>query len=174
MMGMAAACMTLAALCGFSHVALQDAVNGVIPGPPTFYQWILPLDYDGTGFTVPKAYASCGTSWDAHPYSPTRDGRLTVAAPVSLSPACAPAARDNVPSSADSPALYIVAYPLSWANGKPGASHFDAKSSSIPAIAIAGPVDPHASSWVFAPLRPGLTMKAGYGYAFFVAKLTAI
>ncbi|HLY02188.1 MAG TPA: hypothetical protein VKR56_06780 [Candidatus Cybelea sp.] len=41
-----AACMTAAALGGYS-VALQDAVNGVIPGPPTFYQWVLPLDYDG-------------------------------------------------------------------------------------------------------------------------------
>jgi hypothetical protein len=82
-----AACMTLAALCGATTVALQDAVNGVIPGPPTFYQWVLPLDYDGANFTVPKAYGSCGTSWNAQP------------------------------SSADTPAFYIVALPVSWTNG---------------------------------------------------------
>jgi hypothetical protein len=35
-------CLALATLCSTS-VAMQDAVNGVIPGPPTFYQWVLPL-----------------------------------------------------------------------------------------------------------------------------------
>jgi hypothetical protein len=171
-----AASTALAALCGFSNtVALQDAVNGVIPGPPTFYKWVLPLDYNGSTFSIPKAYTSCGTSWDAQPYFSTTDGSLTPSGPIVLPPECAAAADPNtVPSSADTPAFYVVAVPLSWANGKPGGRHFDAKSSIIPAIAIAGPVDPGARSWAFAPLHPGLTMRAGYGYMFFVAQLAAI
>ena len=169
-----AACMTLAVLCGTPTVALQDAVNGVIPGPPTFYEWVLPLDYDGASFTVPEAYASCGTSWDAQPYFAVKDGPLTVNGPISLQPACASLANpNNVPSSADTPAFYIVALPLSWTNGKPGARHFDAKSS-FPAIAVAGPGDPSDRSWVFEPLQPALKMRAGYGYMFFVAQLAAL
>jgi hypothetical protein len=154
-------------------IALQDAVNGVIPGPPTFYQWILPLDYDGSGFTVPTAYA-CGTSWDARPYFAAKDGPLTLNGPVSLKPACGASANpNNVPSSADRPAFYVVALPLSWTHGKPGGRHFDA-NSSMPAIAVAGPVDPGARAWIFAPLQPGLKMRASYGYVFFVAELMAL
>jgi hypothetical protein len=67
----------------------------------------------------------------------------------------------NVPSSADTPAFYIVALPLSWTYGKPGARHFDARSF-FPAIAVAGPVDPGDRSWTFAPRHPGLTMRASY------------
>jgi hypothetical protein len=166
--------MTLAALCGTPTVALQDAVNGVIPGPPTFYQWVLPLDYDGTSFTVPKAYASCGTSWDAQPYFAVNDGSLRMNGPISFQPACASSANpNNVPSSADTPAFYIVALPSSWTSGKPAGRHFAAKSS-FPAIAVAGPVDPGDRSWDFAPLQPGLKMRAGYGYMFFVAQLAAL
>lgn len=167
-----AACMMFAVLCGTPIVALQDAVNGVIPGPPTFYQWVLPLDYDGASFTVPTAYAACGTSWDAQPYFAVQDGTLAMNGPISLQPACASSANPNVPSSADTPAFYIVALPLSWTNGKPR-EHFDAKSS-FPAIAVAGPVDPGDRLWVFEPLHPALKMRAGYGYMFFVAQLAAL
>jgi len=94
--------------------------------------------------------------------------------PISLQPACASSANpNNVPSSADTPAFYIVALPLSWTNGKPGARRFDAKSS-FPAIAVAGPVHPGDRSWGFEPLQPGLRMRAGYGYMFFVAQLAAL
>lgn len=165
--------MTLAVLCGTATVALQDAVDGVIPGPPTFYQWVLPLDYDGANFSVPKTYA-CGTSWDAQPYFAVQDGTLTMNGPSSLRPACASSASpNNVPSSADTPAFYIVALPSSWISGKPSGRHFDAKSS-FPAIAVAGPVDPGDRVWTFAPLRPGLTMRATYGYMFFIAQLMAL
>jgi hypothetical protein len=121
--------MALAALCGTS-VAMQDAVNGVIPGPPTFYQWVLPLDYDGAGFTVSKAYVSCGTPWDARPYVASKDGPLTLNGPVALEPACASSSNPHdVRSAADMPAFYIVARPVSWTDGKPDGRHFDAKSS---------------------------------------------
>jgi hypothetical protein len=164
----------LAATFGAPAVA-QDAVDGVIPGPPTFYNWVLPLNYDGTAFTVPKAYTSCGASWDAQPYVARKDGPLALNGSVSLARACASAANpNNVPSSADIPEFYIVALPVSWTKGKPSGLHFDGKSSTIPALAVAGPVDPAARSWVFAPLAPGLKMRAGYGYTFFVAQLAAL
>jgi hypothetical protein len=169
----ASVCLALATLCDTS-VAMQDALNGVIPGPPTFYQWVIPLDYDGVSFTVPKAYASCGTAWDARPYVASKDGRLTLNGPVTLQPMCASSGNaSNVPSSADTPAFYIVARPVSWTNGKPDGGHFDAKSS-FPAIAIAGPVEPGAHSWLFKPLQPELKVRAGYGYMFFVAQLVAL
>jgi hypothetical protein len=169
-----AACLTFATLCAPPMVALQDAVNGVIPGPPTFYQWVLPLEYDGAAFTVPKAYASCGRSWDAQPYIAVQDGPLTISGPIVLRPACGSSANpNNVPSSADTPALYIVALPVSWTVVSRGGRHFEAKSS-FPAIAVAGPVDPGDDPWTFAPLHPGLAMRANYGYMFFIAQLVAL
>jgi hypothetical protein len=160
-------------LCGQQGVA-QDAVNGVIPGPPTGYQWILPLDFDGTSFSVPKEYAACGKPWDAHPYFARSSGSLALKSAILLMPGCPTSAdQKNVPSKGDSPQLYIVAVPLSWYDGKPNARHFEA-NTTVPAIAIAGPVYPDSDPWVFEPSQPGLTMRAGYGYMFFVAQLALI
>lgn len=138
-----------------------------LPGPPTFYRWIVPLQYDGNDFSVPKPFA-CDGPWDATPYVAGVAGAMDLQKNVVVKSDC------GVPANTgcESPSLYVVAVAYTAHALERKDFHYASKSS-FPAIAVAGPADPHGP-WSFAPLHPGLTMEAGNGYAFFVACIVAV
>ncbi len=70
----------------FIAAALPTPAPSTSPAP---YDAIVPLDFDGTNFTV-AAFSSCSSIGTPAPYTPTASGPLTLSAPVVVTPTCAP------------------------------------------------------------------------------------
>lgn len=157
-------------------IAIAVPTPPPVPSTPQPYRAVVPLNFDGTNFTVPTI-ASCTSIGTPAPYVPTSTGPLTLAAPVTVTPTCAPAA----PSASATPApLYVVATLASWhhddrggnpghGHGPPGGSH-GGDGCTIFGIAIAGPANVADNPWSFTPLSPALTLVSGVSYAFYVGQ----
>ncbi len=105
----------------FIAVPLPPAPPTPAPPPPTqSYREVVPLNFDGTTFTVP-AITDCFNLPTPSPYTAPTSGPLTLSGSVSIAPTCAPASSSS--SSGDAlqrthpadggysspPPLYIVA-----------------------------------------------------------------
>ena len=134
--------------------------DDVLPGPPTFYEWVLPLEYDGTSFRVPPSFKGCNQPWDATPYLAEKPHDVAIGQPVLFMPDCAQPAGD----------LYIVAQQLRTSDT---GLHYKPKDS-FPAQAVAGPAFAGEHPWVFKPLGSTVTLRAGVRYVFWIARIVAI
>ena len=143
------------------------ALAGAMPGPPTFYQWVVPLEFDGSTFSVPKSFTTCGGAWDSQPYVAPLPKTLVLDAATVVASNCG-----VPPQFCESLQLYIVAFAFGSRQPSRQQLHFDARSS-FPAIAIAGPSS-STHPWKFAPIQPGVHLQPDKSYAFFVACIVAV
>jgi hypothetical protein len=151
----------LAGIAASTALAHAGGIARAIPPPPSFHP-ILPLDFDGTTFRVSPSFVACETSWYETPHVAAADGTLALNGAVLLMPGCAPA-----DSSAK---LYVIAVQID-PQTQPGPRVYPRDfGQTFAAIPVAGPSNADEHPWIFAPIANALTMKAGKGYAFFVAE----
>ena len=155
----------IAAWCALGALP-ATAAEPVLQGPPTFYAWVAPLDFDGAAFSVSKAFKSCDAPWSATPYVAQSGPKPALNAPLRMAPACA-----STPKACESPALYVVARPVFQSGASADLNY--APQESFPAYAIAGPASPSVSPWTFAPIRNAAVQPASK-YVFFVACIVAV
>lgn len=101
------------------------------PPPTHTFQEVIPLNFDGTNFTIPTISA-CTTLPTAAPYTATASGALTLANAVSLTPTCTPSSSGSSGSSSSSSSsqLYIVAAVTCSSDGSGSSSSGSNNSSS--------------------------------------------
>ncbi len=143
---------------------------------------IAPLAFDGTNFSIPSM-RSCWDIFNAPAYRAQSSGPLALNGPVDLPATCTNAAGSKAVRKHGAPnwgealqqEFYIVAIQVpTWMGGHDDVARRISKSPADfgeNVALIAGPVDPSASSWSFAPLSPGLNMQAGASYVFYVIAL---
>jgi hypothetical protein len=147
-------------------IAIQAPSPPPVPRPPQPYHAVVPLNFDGTTFTVANT-GDCTPVGVPTPYAPPSSGPLTLAGPVLIEPTCAPSS-----SSSGGPQLYIIATVAHWAGRYPSGSSPDwggPYGNHLWGIAIAGPVSATSDPWSFAPLAPALALSQGIDYLFYVA-----
>jgi hypothetical protein len=148
-------------------IAVQLPVPSPTPAPPQRYRAVVPLNFDGTSFTV-ASVASCSHLTIPTPYPAATTGPLTLSGAVVIAPTCVPS---PAPTGSPAPALFVVATIAHGGGdvaGRRNPADGGGGGDNIEGIAIAGPVDPSANPWSFAPLTPPLTLIQGVDYFFFV------
>jgi hypothetical protein len=151
-------------------IAIPAPMRPPLPSQPHGYRAIVPLNFDGTTFSV--ASSSCTPVTAPTPYAPPSSGPLTLTGPVVIAPTCAPS---PPASSASAPPLYIVVTIADWRSRwgnparRPRPDWGGTQHSFLWGIAIAGPVTATNDPWSFTPLSPSLTLSQGVSYLFYVA-----
>jgi len=117
---------------------------------------VLPLSFDGKRVTVGKVGSCRNVSLDsAKSFIAPKTHHFTLKAGVTLQPSCARFYGDNA-------SLFIAVARVGTHSAR-----------ATPLTPLAGPVNPNARPWTFAPVSTGVAMTAKSRFAFFVVAVPA-
>ena len=129
-----------------------------MPGLGKTQSVVAQLKYDGTTFWVVPG-KSCLRGLGSIPaYVAPANGPLLLNGNVSMQPIC-------VPQHPHTNRLFLVAIPRRGHMDMMGGGPYNG-------MPIAGAADMAASTWVFKPMSPGLTMTSGMKYNFVIATMS--